>query len=94
MCDHLRNLNIHKSISLYKMYLRALRKLAKLLSMIFEKPLVTGKKKGNITSIFKQDRKDDPQNYQPVSLISVVRKVMEQILLEAMLRNMEERKVI
>jgi len=51
-------------------------------------------KNHNITTIFKKGKKDDPRNYQLVSMTCVPTDIMEQILLGVMLKHMEGRELV
>jgi len=51
-------------------------------------------RKANVTPIFKKGKKEDPGNYRSVSLTSIPGKVMERLILEVIIKQVEETKVI
>jgi len=100
--DRLSDLDAHKSMGLDGMHPRVLRELADVfaepLSIIFETSWRTGEvpedwRKANVTPIFKKGKKEDPGNYRPVSLTSPGN-MMEQLILQVIIKQVEENKVI
>uniref|UniRef100_A0A8C3M6L1 Reverse transcriptase domain-containing protein n=1 Tax=Chrysolophus pictus TaxID=9089 RepID=A0A8C3M6L1_CHRPC len=101
--ERLGNTNVHKSMGPDGVHPRVLRELAEViaepLSVIFERSWRMGEvpedwRIANVTPVFKKGKKEDPGNYRPVSLTSVPGKVMEQIVLDAITRQLEEKEVI
>jgi len=51
-------------------------------------------RKANVTPVFKKGKKEDPGNYRLVSLTPFQGKVMEQLILEVIIKQVEEKRVI
>ena len=69
------------------------------LSKIFTASIESGRvpddwKLANITPIFKKGKKNDPANYRPVSLTSVVCKVLERIIKKHLVDHLEKSKLL
>ncbi|GAB0177485.1 mitochondrial enolase superfamily member 1 [Grus japonensis] len=101
--EHLGKLDTHKSMDPDGMHPQVLRELAdviaRLLSITFEMSWKTEEvpedwRKANVTLAFKKGKKEDPGNYRPVSLTSIHKKVMEQLILRVINKQVEEKVVI
>jgi len=101
--DRWSNLDAHKSMGPNGMHPRVLRELADIvaepLSIIFERSWRTGEvpedcRKAIVTPIFQKGKKEEPGNYRPVSLTSIPGKVMEQLILEVIIKQVEEKKFL
>ncbi|KAK4817476.1 hypothetical protein QYF61_015810 [Mycteria americana] len=97
--DLLHHLDTHESMGPDEIHPRVLKEvvevLTKPLSIIYQQSWLTGEvpadwKLANVTPIYKKSRKEDLGNYRPVSLTSVPRKLMEQIILSAITRHVED----
>ena len=77
----------------------AKNELVKPLSILFNKSLNTGKvpdewKLANVTPIFKKGSKAEAQNYRPISLTSVVGKLMESLIRDKTVAFLESNNII
>ena len=95
----LKNLQANKSPGLDQIHPRVLKELAEVLAhpltLIFKKSVERGQLPRNwldavITPIFKKDNKTHPENYRPVSLTSLVCKILERIITIQLLKHVKE----
>ena len=87
--EQLNKLNIYKSTGPDDLHPRILKNLSEIISCplteIFNKSMSTGCipadwKKANITAIFKKGNRQEPGNYRPISLTSVIGKTLERLI--------------
>uniref|UniRef100_A0A8D0F5L1 Reverse transcriptase domain-containing protein n=1 Tax=Strix occidentalis caurina TaxID=311401 RepID=A0A8D0F5L1_STROC len=101
--DLLHHTDIHKSMGPDGIHPRVLKELAgvltKPLSIIYQQSWLAGEvptdwKSANVTPIYKKGRKDDPENYRPVSLTLVPGKLMEQLVLSTIIQHVLNNQMI
>ncbi|PKU34760.1 rna-directed dna polymerase from mobile element jockey-like [Limosa lapponica baueri] len=101
--DLLQHIDTHESTGPNGVHLRILRKLAEVLtkplSIVYQQSWLIGQVPDgwtlvNVTPIHKKGWKEDPRNYRPVSLTLVPGKVMEQIILSAIIWHVQDNQVI
>ncbi|KAK4826106.1 LOW QUALITY PROTEIN: hypothetical protein QYF61_005244 [Mycteria americana] len=101
--DLLHHLDIHKSMGPDGIHPRVPRELVEMLtkplSILYQQSWLTGEvtvdwRLANGMPIYNKGQKEDPGNYRPVSLTSVLGKVMEQIVLSAITWHLEDNQVM
>jgi len=101
--DLLCPLDTYKSMEpngIHPIVLRELEaELAKPLSIIYQQSWLTGEvpddwRIASVTPIYKKGWKEDPGNYRPVSLTSVLGKIMEQFILSALTGHVKDNQEI
>lgn len=99
----LRSINVNKSCGPDEMHPRVMRELADVLalplSMIFNSALESGVvpldwRLANVTPIFKKGNRHQAENYRPVSLTSVVCKIMEKLIRGRIIQHLDANNVI
>ena len=99
----LRNLNVSKACGpdgCHPYFLKqCAEQLYRPLSVIFNKSIQSGVlpndwKVANISSLFKKGSKTDPGNYRPVSLTSVVCKILEKIIREVIVNHLSSHNLL
>jgi len=97
--DLLCHLDAYKSMGLDGIHPRVLRELAeelaKPLSIIYQQFWLTGEvpddwRLASVTPIYKKGRKEDPGNYRPLSLTSVLWKIMQRFILSALNEHVKD----
>ncbi|PKU38262.1 rna-directed dna polymerase from mobile element jockey-like [Limosa lapponica baueri] len=97
----LAKLDIYKSMGLDEIHLRVLREVADVtagpLSIIFKRSWGTevpeAWRKANITPVYKKGKKENTENYRPISLTSVPGKAMERLALDVISKHLKEQEV-
>uniref|UniRef100_A0A670IGU3 Reverse transcriptase domain-containing protein n=1 Tax=Podarcis muralis TaxID=64176 RepID=A0A670IGU3_PODMU len=101
--EYLASLDVFKSPGPDELHPRVLKELTEVISeplaVIFENSWRTGKvpadwRKANVVPIFKKGKREDPNNYRPVSLTSIPGKILEQIIKQTVCEHLERNAVI
>ncbi|KAK4807097.1 hypothetical protein QYF61_018438 [Mycteria americana] len=96
--EYLSKLDIHKSMGPDGMHPQVLRELADVVILFHQLCLLRQVpedwRKVNVAPIFMKGKKEDPENYRPVSLTAIPGKVMEQLILGTISRHTKDEKII